>query len=61
MPRRDDSDDDLTYIDRMEYVGRRRKRLSTQWDTICIYIDGANNGRSDTRAAVAVYFGYGGL
>lgn len=60
-----DESSELTYIARVEYDYFQQRRLSTQWDTICVSIDGAcaGNGRVDVepRAASAVYFGPGSV
>jgi hypothetical protein len=56
-----DESSNLTYIARVEYDYRQWRQLLTQWNTICVSIDGAcaGNGRVDVepRAASAVYFG----
>jgi len=58
-----DTNNQLTYVDRMEYVYARGKQRRTQWDTICVSVDGAcsNNGFPDARSASAVYFGPGSV
>ena len=54
-----DGDDNLIYIGRTVYNSWGTSELVPQWDTMCIYVDGAcaYNGYPNARASVGVYFG----